>query len=587
MDLAPSNRAPLVAPFTKENVNYARLCRLLIDCGTKALRITFEGFFTPASLQGFLARPSVYTSLKGLYKKGPGVLHNLHWSRLYPTPPSSPSLEDFDITLLMVLLRNTCGLTPPATGWDSLPSPSDKSLEANIVRVKHYRNWVYGHATGASVDDPTFNALWQDISSTLMRLGVDAHTIDELRRESVDPETKQYYEELLAEYRKEEDTIRNKVTAMENEFKELKDEVNEAITKMLATGASLIKGAAPVDLEHMKKELEIVNEKLEVAKLRISTSKDGGATQEDLERLERAMEKLNEKLEIVKTSTVGNEGQIKQGDNIWEKGECIGAGMFGKVYCVTLRATGEKLAAKEVQIDLKIPETKKQVADLRNEINILSNLKHKRIVSFHGSIEQGCHLYLFMDFMAKGSLYHCIKKIGTLDENICRKYTRQILEGLDYLHSEEIVHRDVKGANVLMTNDGDVKLTDFGISRNIQDIGSNLTSCAGTPYWMAPEVIIEELTHGRKVDIWSTGCTVVEMLTGSPPLKELDRMVAMFRISKNLVEFKLPEGVSRDAHDFVKAALTWDPDKRPRASELLEHPFVTIIADHGNEASTE
>ena len=216
MDLAPSNRAPLVAPFTKENVNYARLCRLLIDCGTKALRITFEGFFTPASPQGFLARPSVYTSLKKLYKERSGVLHNLHWSRLYPTPPSSPSLEDFDITLLMVLLRNTCGLTPPATGWDSLPSPSDKSLEANIARVKHYRNWVYGHATEASVDDPTFNALWQDISSALMKLGIDAHTIYVLRCESMDPETKQYYEELLEEYRKEEDTIRNKVTAMES-----------------------------------------------------------------------------------------------------------------------------------------------------------------------------------------------------------------------------------------------------------------------------------------------------------------------------------------------------------------------------------
>ena len=121
MDLAPSNRAPLVAPFTKENVNYARLCRLLIDCGTKALRITFEAFFTPASLQGFLARPSVYSTMLLLYRKR--VLHNLQWSRLYPTPPSSPSLEDFDITLLMVLLRSTCGLTPPATGWDSLPSP--------------------------------------------------------------------------------------------------------------------------------------------------------------------------------------------------------------------------------------------------------------------------------------------------------------------------------------------------------------------------------------------------------------------------------------------------------------------------------
>ena len=214
MDLAPDSQTPWVAPVTKENVNYARLCRLLVDCGTKAFRKTFERFFTPGSLQGFLARPSVCLILQQLHRRK--ILSMFHWGRLYPTPPSSPSLEDLDITLLMILLRNTCGLTPPATGWDSLPSPSDMSLEANIARVKCYRNWVYGHATEASVDDPTFNALWQDISSALMGLGVDAHTINVLRRESMDPEIKQYYEQLLEEYRKEEDSIRDKVAAMES-----------------------------------------------------------------------------------------------------------------------------------------------------------------------------------------------------------------------------------------------------------------------------------------------------------------------------------------------------------------------------------
>lgn len=214
MALAPDGQIPWVAPVTKENVNYARLCRLLLDCGTKALRESFKRFFTPGSLQGFLARPSVYSSLQALFRKR--VLHYSHWSRLYPIPPSSPSLEDFDVTLLMVLLRNTCGLASPATGWDSLPSPSDMSLEANIVRIKWYRNRVYGHAVEASVDDVTFNALWEDISRALMGLGVEEHTIKVLRKESMDPEIKQYYEQLLAEYRKEEDNIRNKVIAMES-----------------------------------------------------------------------------------------------------------------------------------------------------------------------------------------------------------------------------------------------------------------------------------------------------------------------------------------------------------------------------------
>lgn len=214
MDLAPDSQTPWVAPVTKENVNYARLLRLLVDCGTKALRKTFERFYTPGSLEGFLARPSVFLSLQLLHSRR--VLSMLHWRMLYPTPPSSPSLEDFDINLLKILLRETCYLAPPLTGWSSLPSSVDMSLEASIVRIKYYKDWVYEHAIEASVDDVTFNALWEDISRALMELGVEEHTIKVLRKESMDPETKQYYEQLLAEHKKEEDSIRNKVTAMES-----------------------------------------------------------------------------------------------------------------------------------------------------------------------------------------------------------------------------------------------------------------------------------------------------------------------------------------------------------------------------------
>ena len=205
--------APMVPPFTKDNVNYTRLCRLLIDCGAKALRITFEGFFTPASLQGFLARPSVYSILLMLRRKR--ILTPVDWSKLYPTPPSPVTLEDFDITLLMLLLTNVSGLTPPVTGWNALPHQSDPSVEANLARVRYYRNRVYGHATRASLDDGTFSVLWQDISSALMGLGVDAHTIYTLRTESVDPEMKQYYEQLLEQHRKEENDIKQKVGTME------------------------------------------------------------------------------------------------------------------------------------------------------------------------------------------------------------------------------------------------------------------------------------------------------------------------------------------------------------------------------------
>lgn len=211
--IAPGGLAPMVPPFTTENVNYTRLCRLLVDCGAKVLRIIFESCFTPYSLQGFLARPSVYSTLQRLFRRR--ILPHAGWSKLYPTPPSSVTLEDFDITLLILLLTDIGGLTPPVTGWYTMPHQSDTSVEANIVRLRYYRNQVYGHATRASFDDATFSVLWQDISSALKGLGVDDNTILTLRTESVDPEMKQYYEQLLEQHRKEEEDIKQKVGIME------------------------------------------------------------------------------------------------------------------------------------------------------------------------------------------------------------------------------------------------------------------------------------------------------------------------------------------------------------------------------------
>ena len=112
-------------------------------------------------------------------------------------------------------LRNICGLAAPATGWDSLPSASDTSVEANIARVKYYRNSIYGHASQASVDNPTFNALWQDISAALVVLGVDAAAIAQLKTETMDPDTEKHYQELLKEWKKDEDSIKDKLDRME------------------------------------------------------------------------------------------------------------------------------------------------------------------------------------------------------------------------------------------------------------------------------------------------------------------------------------------------------------------------------------
>ena len=184
---------------TQENTNYAHLCRPLVDVGCTVLRDTFDSIHPPANLHVVLSSPSVFSTLQSLRKKR--VLNPLQWGKLFPAIASSVSSANFDVTLLMVLLRNICGLSPPvSTGsWDELPPDSDNSTEANIVRIKWYRNDVYGHATKASLDDATFHALWQKISS-----GYGA-IISRMKTESMDPATEAHYEKLLNDWKKDDD----------------------------------------------------------------------------------------------------------------------------------------------------------------------------------------------------------------------------------------------------------------------------------------------------------------------------------------------------------------------------------------------
>ncbi|KAJ7384468.1 Mitogen-activated protein kinase kinase kinase 2 [Desmophyllum pertusum] len=224
----------------------------------------------------------------------------------------------------------------------------------------------------------------------------------------------------------------------------------------------------------------------------------------------------------------------------WTRGELLGKGGFGKV-CKCYRS----------------------------DTAIVSAVKVAKIVPPYTACPED----------QEGSLSYHIKKNKTLSESESGKYTRQILEGVSFLHSEDIIHRDIKGSNVLLDGDGNVKLADFGLSKIIQKIGSKtkLMSYRGTPYWMAPEIIKGE-QYGRKADIWSVGCTVVEMLTGSPPWGDLEEVAAIFKIGSEPTEPELPEGVSQDAKEFIQAALTRNPDDRPWSDDLLKHNFV-LTAD--------
>ena len=173
----------------------------------------------PAGLHGVLTKPPVHLILQALRKKR--ILNPTQWDNLYPSTPSSVSSNDFDVTLLMLLLRNVCGLTPPTTGWDNLPPAADMSVEANITRLKYYRNHVVGHASQASVDDTTFNTYWQDISNALVGLGADAAAISKLKTESMDPVIEQHYQlqELLREWKKDDDSSKDRLDEIEGNLK--------------------------------------------------------------------------------------------------------------------------------------------------------------------------------------------------------------------------------------------------------------------------------------------------------------------------------------------------------------------------------
>ena len=214
-------------PTSRETTNYARLCVLLVDVSSQVLRGTFEWKRPRGRLDTVLGTPPTSDTLKSLLKKK--VLNPSQWSILYPAIKSSVSSEKFDITLLLVLLRNICGLTPPASGWDALPSPTDVNCEDDLARIKYYRNTVYGHAAQASVDDANFNDYWMKIRETLVRLGgpVYVAAIDGVKYDCMDPDMEEHYIEMLKQWKMDEDRLKDKLDDVEARVDELKASVNK------------------------------------------------------------------------------------------------------------------------------------------------------------------------------------------------------------------------------------------------------------------------------------------------------------------------------------------------------------------------
>ncbi|XP_015724340.1 mitogen-activated protein kinase kinase kinase 19 isoform X2 [Coturnix japonica] len=327
------------------------------------------------------------------------------------------------------------------------------------------------------------------------------------------------------------------------------------------------------------------------SKMQNTCTKEGNIMNRDGEIVHNDLEKSYRKAFLASSEESGllncEESTRVPGSNLnnkdtimWTRGEVLGKGAYGTVYC-GLTNQGQLIAVKQVVLDTSDQlTTEKEYQKLHEEVDLLKTLKHVNIVTYLGTCLEDNILSIFMEFVPGGSISSILNRFGPLPETVLCKYTKQILEGVAYLHANCVVHRDIKGNNVMLMPNGIVKLIDFGCARRLAWVSLSgthsemLKSVHGTPYWMAPEVI-NESGYGRKSDIWSVGCTVFEMATGKPPLASMDRIAAMFYIGahRGLMP-SLPDQFSGTAVDFVRACLTRDQRERPSALQLLDHPFV-------------
>ncbi|KAJ7644441.1 hypothetical protein FB45DRAFT_897923 [Roridomyces roridus] len=256
--------------------------------------------------------------------------------------------------------------------------------------------------------------------------------------------------------------------------------------------------------------------------------------------------------------------------NDYQLGDSLGKGAFGQVYRALNWATGETVAVKEIQLS-NIP--KGELGEIMSEIDLLKNLNHPNIVKYKGFVKTREYLYIILEFCENGSLHNISKRFGKFPESLVAVYISQVLEGLMYLHDQGVIHRDIKGANILTNKDGTVKLADFGVASNTTSVNDG--AVVGSPYWMAPEVI-EQSGATTASDIWSVGCVVIELLEGHPPYHTLDPMPALFRIVQDDCP-PIPEGASPIVKDFLYHCFQKDCNLRISAKKLLRHPWMAAV----------
>ncbi|ORY78918.1 hypothetical protein BCR35DRAFT_325387 [Leucosporidium creatinivorum] len=260
----------------------------------------------------------------------------------------------------------------------------------------------------------------------------------------------------------------------------------------------------------------------------------------------------------------------------YKLGEKLGQGSFGSVYRALNWTTGETVAVKQIGL-ANIP--KSDLPDIMSEIDLLKNLNHPNIVQYRGYTATTTHLYIILEYCENGSLHAIVKKFGRFPESLVALYVLQVLQGLVYLHDQGVIHRDIKGSNILANKEGGIKLADFGVATHTSSLSTS--AVVGSPYWMAPE-IVDQSGATTSSDIWSLGALVIELLTGKPPYHHLDPMPALFRIVNDPDGPPIPEGASAVVRDFLGYCFQKDGMLRVGARRLLRHPWM-VAARRGVE----
>ncbi|RLV95785.1 Serine/threonine-protein kinase STE11 [Spathaspora sp. JA1] len=272
----------------------------------------------------------------------------------------------------------------------------------------------------------------------------------------------------------------------------------------------------------------------------------------------------------------------------WVKGARIGSGSFGTVYLGMNPHTGELMAVKQIPLPTENnhhnTDIERSMAEQQREMTLLKELDHENIVRYFGSTTDESFLNIFLEYVPGGSVQSMLNSYGPFEEPLIRNFIRQVLIGLNYLHGEDIIHRDIKGANILIDIKGTVKIGDFGISRKVSSIDEEdemfkktgrRASLQGSVFWMAPEVV-KQTVYTKKADIWSVGCLIVEMFTGRHPFPDLSQMQALFRIGSHIPP-QIPEWCTQEAKDFLTETFELNYEMRPDAIDLLGETFLNTL----------